>query len=145
MWCCRSDWSGLCFAVLNPHILSANRVDLGHFFVFSIFIPPPPDYPPEPLSEVRRIANWAEDDLRSAMGRRGCRAQRCHSRVGGGGRNDSIGGSLWSHNLAIVTFLARTVWSRATTTSWRSVTRCSLLLATLRQWNGQLMLPRVGC
>ena len=30
MQCCRSDWPGLClFVVVNPCVLSANRVDLG--------------------------------------------------------------------------------------------------------------------
>ena len=41
MQCCRSDWPGLCFVVINPRVLSANRVDLG-LFVSSVLQPPPP-------------------------------------------------------------------------------------------------------
>ena len=29
--CCRSDWLGVCL-VVDPHVLSANKVDLGFFF-----------------------------------------------------------------------------------------------------------------
>ena len=41
MWCCRSDWPGLClFCCYNPCVLSAtraNRVDLGFLFSFHKF------------------------------------------------------------------------------------------------------------
>ena len=41
---CRSDWPGIClFFVINPRVLSANRVNLGFLFhKFSNFTPPPP-------------------------------------------------------------------------------------------------------
>ena len=46
---CRSDWTGLgfvCFVVINPRVLSANRVDFGLFcFInFPILLPPPPPH-----------------------------------------------------------------------------------------------------
>ena len=40
MRCCSGDWSGLCFVVINPCVLSANRFFL--FKIFSILLPPPP-------------------------------------------------------------------------------------------------------
>ena len=43
MRCCRSYWPGLClFVVINPRMLSANRVDLGSlcFMNFPILLPP---------------------------------------------------------------------------------------------------------
>ena len=41
--CCRSDRPGLCFVVINPRVLSADRVDLSFFLfhLFSNFTPPP--------------------------------------------------------------------------------------------------------
>ena len=42
MRCCRSDWPGLCFVVINPRVLSANRVDLGFLFHKFSILPPPP-------------------------------------------------------------------------------------------------------
>ena len=42
-----ADWPGLCFVVINPRVLSVNRVDLG-FFLFHKFpsfdSPPPPGF-----------------------------------------------------------------------------------------------------
>ena len=41
MWCCRSDWPGfVCFVVINPRVLSTNKVDSG--FSVSLISPPPP-------------------------------------------------------------------------------------------------------
>ena len=56
MRCCRSDWSGLgfaCFVVINPRVLSANRVDFCAFLfhTFSNFTHPPPP------QHVTRIVN----------------------------------------------------------------------------------------
>ena len=51
---CRSDWPGLCFVVLNPRVLSANRVDFGLF----LFHPPPP-FTPILLIEISFVLLWA--------------------------------------------------------------------------------------
>ena len=49
MRCCRNDWPGfVCFVVIKPRVLSANRVDFGFFFCF-INIPI--------LSPTQRTAN----------------------------------------------------------------------------------------
>ena len=45
--CCGSDWPWICCFVINPCVLSANRVDLGFFLFFhkfSNFTPPPPSH-----------------------------------------------------------------------------------------------------
>ena len=36
MRCCKSDWSGLYFVVINPRLLSDNRIDFGLFFFFLV-------------------------------------------------------------------------------------------------------------
>ena len=45
MGCGAAEATGLgfvCFAIVNPRVLSANRVDLGLFFRFFQILPPPP-------------------------------------------------------------------------------------------------------
>ena len=53
MECGATEASGLgfvCFVVINPHVLSANRVDFGLFCFVSFNLPPPPHSPTQKAS-----------------------------------------------------------------------------------------------
>ena len=50
--CCRTGLGFICFVIINPCVLLANRVDFGLFFSKISKFPPPPQIPPPPAEPV---------------------------------------------------------------------------------------------
>ena len=93
MWCYRSDWLELCFfVVINPRVLSANKVNFGPFFFcfinFPILLSPPP-----PRTEVTQLdletarASLLTADASTKLQASERALAQKKAKVGGGGKN----------------------------------------------------------
>ena len=80
MGCGAAEATGLgfvCFVVINPRVLSTDRVDFGLFFVNFVRFTPPPSFRCEDVCWKSSI-NWSNPGLRKSL-------HYSHGGVGGGG------------------------------------------------------------